>query len=77
MRYLLVIPSIDIKNGKTVRVVKGIPELDCKEYGSDPVEMAKIWRAENAKLLHVVDFDGALEHSKKMSALSRKFARQL
>ena len=48
MRYLLVIPSIDIKNGKTVRVVQGIPELDCKEYGSDPVEMAKIWRAENA-----------------------------
>ena len=65
MRFLLVIPSIDIKNGKTVRVVKGIPELDCKEYGSDPVEMAKIWRAENAKLLHIVDFDGAIEHSKK------------
>jgi len=63
MRYLLVIPSIDIKNGKTVRVVQGIPELDCKEYGSDPVEMAKIWRAENAKMLHVVDFDGAHDHS--------------
>ncbi len=65
MRYLLVIPSIDIKNGKTVRVVKGIPELDCKEYGSDPVEMAKIWRAENAKLIHIVDFDGAHEHTRK------------
>jgi len=65
MRYLLVIPSIDIKDGKTVRVVQGIPELDCKEYGSDPVEMAKIWRAENAKFLHVVDFDGAWEHSRK------------
>ena len=65
MRHLLVIPSIDIKNGKTVRVVQGIPELDCKEYGSDPVEMARIWRAENAKLLHVVDFDGAFEHSKR------------
>lgn len=63
MRYLLVIPSIDIKNGKTVRVVQGIPELDCTEYGSDPVEMAKIWRAENAKMLHVVDFDGAYDHS--------------
>ena len=61
MRYLLVIPSIDIKNGKTVRVVQGIPELDCKEYGSNPVEMARIWR----KLLHVVDFDGAFEHSKR------------
>lgn len=65
MRYLLVIPSIDIKNGKTVRVVQGIPELDCKEYGSDPVEMAKIWRAENAKMLHIVDFDGAHDHSRQ------------
>ena len=65
MGYLLVIPSIDIKEGKTVRVVKGIPELNCKEYGNDPVEMARIWRAENAKLIHIVDFDGAADHSKK------------
>jgi len=62
MKYILVIPSIDIKHGKTVRVVQGIPELGSKEYGSDPVEMAKIWRAENAKLLHIVDFDGAHDH---------------
>ncbi len=65
MNKLLVIPSIDIKEGKTVRVVKGIPELDCKEYGSDPVEMARLWRAENAKIIHVVDFDGAWEHSNR------------
>ncbi|GAB6282239.1 MAG: 1-(5-phosphoribosyl)-5-[(5-phosphoribosylamino) methylideneamino]imidazole-4-carboxamide isomerase [Ignavibacterium sp.] len=57
MSFLLVIPSIDIKNGKTVRVVQGIPELHSEEYGNDPVEMAKIWRAENAKIIHVVDFD--------------------
>jgi phosphoribosylformimino-5-aminoimidazole carboxamide ribotide isomerase len=63
MRNLLVIPSIDIKDEKTVRVVQGIPELNSKEYGSDPVEMARIWRAENAKMLHIVDFDGAFEHS--------------
>lgn len=60
---LLVIPSIDIKEGKTVRVVQGIPELDCVEYGSDPVEMAMIWRAENAKCIHVVDFDAAWDIS--------------
>ncbi len=71
-RFLLVIPSIDIRDGKTVRVVQGIPELGCKEYGSDPVEMAKIWRAENAKMLHVVDFDGALEHSRKNFSLIEK-----
>lgn len=63
MKRLLVIPSIDIKDGKTVRIVQGIPELNCQEYGSDPVEMARIWRAENAKMLHVVDFDGAIEYS--------------
>ena len=65
MNNLLVIPSIDIKEGKTVRIVRGIPELDCKEYGSDPVEMARLWRVENAKMIHVVDFDGAWEHSNK------------
>ncbi len=62
---LLVIPSIDIKNGKCVRVVQGIPELDCYEYSNNPVEMAKIWRAENAKMIHVVDFDGAYEYQKR------------
>ncbi len=63
MKYLLIIPSIDIKHGKTVRVVQGIPELNCKEYGSDPVEMARIWRAENCKFIHIVDFDAAADHS--------------
>jgi phosphoribosylformimino-5-aminoimidazole carboxamide ribotide isomerase len=62
---LLVIPAIDIKNGKCVRTVQGIPELDCYEYGNNPVEMAKIWRAENAKMIHVTDFDGAHKHSKR------------
>jgi len=62
---LLVIPSIDIKNGKCVRTVQGIPELDCYEYGNNPVDMAKIWRAENAKMIHVVDFDGAHAKSKR------------
>ncbi|MBU0561558.1 MAG: 1-(5-phosphoribosyl)-5-[(5-phosphoribosylamino)methylideneamino] imidazole-4-carboxamide isomerase [Bacteroidetes bacterium] len=65
MAQLLVIPSIDIKDGKTVRIVQGIPELNCKAYGNDPVEMAMIWRAENAKCLHVVDFDSSHHHSHK------------
>lgn len=63
MNQILIIPSIDIKNGKTVRVVQGIPDLKCEEYGNDAVEMARIWRAENAKLLHVVDFDAIQNHS--------------
>jgi len=31
--------------------------LHCLEYGNDPIEMARIWRAENAKMIHIVDFD--------------------
>ena len=63
MQKILVIPSIDIKNGKTVRVVQGIPELNCSTYGDDPVEMAMLWRAENAKCIHVVDFNASWYHS--------------
>lgn len=57
MQRLLVIPSIDIKNGKTARMVQGIPELDVAEYGDDPIDAALLWRAENAKCIHVVDHD--------------------
>lgn len=65
MQKILVIPAIDIKDRKTVRIVQGIPELGCNAYGDDPVEMAMIWRAENAKVIHVVDFDSSHEHSHK------------
>ncbi len=64
MAKILVIPSIDIQDQKTVRVVQGIPELGCSEYNSDPVEMAMIWRAENAKCIHVVDFNAAHDHTR-------------
>jgi len=77
MGYLLVIPSIDIKHGRTVRVVQGIPELNCKEYDSDPVEMAKIWRAENAKFLHIVDFDAAAEHSHKNLSIIKEICESV
>jgi phosphoribosylformimino-5-aminoimidazole carboxamide ribotide isomerase len=56
---ILVIPSIDIKNGRCVRLVRGIPGTE-KRYSDDPVQMAILWRGENAKMLHVADLDGAL-----------------
>lgn len=72
MGKLLVIPSIDIMDGKTVRIVQGIPELGCSAYGNDPVEMAMIWRAENAKCLHVVDFNSSWHHSRTNDNVIRK-----
>ncbi len=77
MSNLLVIPSIDIKDGKTVRIVQGIPELNCNDYGDDPVEMAMIWRTENAKFLHVVDFDHSQLHSKKNYKIVREICESV
>ena len=77
MSQLLVIPSIDIKDGQTVRVVQGIPELNCNDYGNDPVEMAMIWRTENAKFLHVVDFDHSHFHSTKNYEIVREICESV
>ncbi len=62
---MLVIPSIDIRNGKTVRVVQGLPDLSSCPYGNDPVEIAMLWRTENAKIIHIVDFDLSQRNSKE------------
>lgn len=53
-----VIPAIDIKDGRCVRLVQG--DFDQEQvYGEDPVKMAKYWESQGAKRLHVVDLDGA------------------
>ena len=74
---ILIIPSIDIQDGKTVRVVQGIPDLGCIEYANDPVDMAMIWRAENAKCIHVVDFNAAREHSHTNFEIIRKICESV
>ena len=53
---LLVIPAVEIRGGKCVQMVQGTEGFS---YSDDPIEMAKLWRKENAKSLHVTDVDGA------------------
>lgn len=55
---MLIIPSIDIKGGKCVRLLQGNFN-HAKIYSNDPVCIAKRWEKEDAKILHVVDLDGA------------------
>ncbi len=54
----LVIPAIDIKDGRCVRLYQGSYESETV-YFDDPVKMAKLWRVQNAKVLHIVDLDAA------------------
>ena len=54
---ILVIPAIEIRQGSCACVVQSLPE-NPKVYSNNPVEMARLWRKENAKVLYVVDLDG-------------------
>jgi phosphoribosylformimino-5-aminoimidazole carboxamide ribotide isomerase len=61
---MLVIPAIDLKDGKCVRLVQGKRDA-VTTYSSDPVETARHWETCGAKLLHVVDLDGAFSGTLK------------
>lgn len=56
---MLIIPSIDLKEGEVVRLSQGRP-IDKKVYSHDPVGVAMMWEDKGVERLHVVDLDGAL-----------------
>ncbi len=57
---ILVYPAIEISNECCVQIVHGLPGAE-HIYSVDPVQLAIMWRGENAKTLHVVDLDGVAE----------------
>jgi len=56
---MLIIPSIDLSNGKVVRLTRGKLE-EIKVYSSDPIAVARNFILSGAKLIHVVDIDAAM-----------------
>lgn len=61
---MIIIPAIDLKDGKCVRLLQGRKE-EVTVYSDDPVSMAQHWVELGAKLLHVVDLDGAFTGEQK------------
>jgi len=57
---MLIIPAIDLKDGKCVRLRQGRMEDDTV-FSDDPVSMAKRWVDAGARRLHLVDLNGAFE----------------
>ena len=55
---MLLIPAIDIKEGKCVRLRQGMME-DSTVFSDSPVAMADKWVSLGAKRIHLVDLDGA------------------
>ncbi|WP_303235337.1 1-(5-phosphoribosyl)-5-[(5-phosphoribosylamino)methylideneamino]imidazole-4-carboxamide isomerase [Methanosphaera cuniculi] len=57
---MIIIPAVDIKNGKCVQLVQGKPGTE-QVVIDNPAEVALKWQDMGAKRLHVVDLDGALD----------------
>src|SRR3990172_1952640 len=55
---MLIIPAIDLKEGKCVRLEQGLMD-SATVYSDDPASTARHWEAQGAEILHVVDLDGA------------------
>jgi phosphoribosylformimino-5-aminoimidazole carboxamide ribotide isomerase len=61
-KAMIIIPAVDIKNGKCVRLSQG--RMDEETVFSDnPAAMAKRWEDDGAEIIHVIDLDGAIEKS--------------
>ena len=55
---MLLIPAIDLKNGRCVRLLQGEADTETV-YSGDPAAMARSFEDAGAKRLHLVDLDGA------------------
>jgi len=54
-----IFPAIDIKDGKCVRLSQGRFD-NVLIYSDTPLNIAKLWEAQGASFIHIVDLDGAL-----------------
>jgi phosphoribosylformimino-5-aminoimidazole carboxamide ribotide isomerase len=71
---MLLIPAIDIKDGKCVRLRQGRMD-DGTVYSDDPVAMAARWVEAGARRLHVVDLNGATAGKPMNSEVIREIAQ--
>jgi phosphoribosylformimino-5-aminoimidazole carboxamide ribotide isomerase len=65
---MIVIPAVDIKNGKCVQLVQGKPGSE-QIVLENPSKVALNWEEQGANLLHVVDLGGALGEGKNLDVV--------
>ena len=73
---MLIIPAIDLKDGKCVRLRQGRMD-DSTVFSDDPVEVAARWVNAGARRLHLVDLNGAFAgepvNGEIVQAIARKY----
>lgn len=73
---MIVIPAVDIKDGRCVRLKQGRMSEETV-YSDDPVQMAGTWYSKGAERIHLVDLDGAVEGKRVNGEVIRKIARSV
>lgn len=63
-----VIPAIDLRGGKCVQLVQGVPGTEIVSL-DDAVEVAAGWVGQGARTLHIIDLDGALSGQRKNACI--------
>jgi phosphoribosylformimino-5-aminoimidazole carboxamide ribotide isomerase len=76
MKDFAVIPAIDLKGGRCVRLQEG-DAARATEYGEDPLAMALHWQELGAARLHIVDLDGALSGKAAHLEVARSIFQRL
>jgi phosphoribosylformimino-5-aminoimidazole carboxamide ribotide isomerase len=66
---MIVIPAIDIRGGKVVRLKQGQLQQETV-YGGDPAQVARTWEEQGAQRLHVVDLDAAISSKPQFDAVA-------
>jgi phosphoribosylformimino-5-aminoimidazole carboxamide ribotide isomerase len=67
---MMVVPAIDLRGGKCVRMRQGDPTTEV-EYDDDPVERAQAFVTAGAQRLHVIDLDAAFGSGENLAAVER------
>lgn len=73
---MIVIPAIDLKDEKCVRLAQGRMD-QVTVYSEDPVKTASHWQSKGAERLHIVDLDGAVMGKPSHRALIEEIARSV
>ncbi len=68
MNYLELLPAVDVKDGRAVRLVQG--ELDAETAYGNPLEVALEFQAAGAEWLHLVDLDAAFGRGENSALLA-------
>lgn len=74
---MLVIPAIELQEGRCLRMIASDDPYAEQVYSADPVQIALLWRKENARSIHITDYDAILGKPFDNEAVVRQIAESV